>query len=122
MRILNRNRIAAAVLAAGLSLGGCASSSSSLMDARAEAPTPAQAQTQAQAQAQAQAQPQPQTKRGTYLPVEDVPARRGPSISVDEQAKLKQQLINARDRQSATVKARDKADEARDGAPQQKAP
>jgi hypothetical protein len=114
MRISYRNRVAVAVLASGLSLGGCASSNSSLMDARAEAPTPAQPQTQAQAQAQA--------NRGTFLPVEDVPARRGPSISVDEQAKLKQQLINARDRQSATVKARDKADEARDGAPQQKAP
>jgi hypothetical protein len=85
------------------------------MDARAEAPTPAQAQAQAQSQ----------SNKGTYLPVEDVPTRRGPAISVDEQAKLKQQLINARDRQSETVKARDKADEARDGAggaPQQKTP
>jgi hypothetical protein len=111
MRISYRNRVAVAVLASGLSLGGCASSNSSLMDARAEAPTPAQAQSQ--------------SNKGTYLPVEDVPTRRGPAISVDEQAKLKQQLIDARDRQSATVKARDKADEARDGAgsaPQQKTP
>ena len=76
---------AGAVLLLGLSLGGCASSNSSLMDARAEAPTPAP----------------------KYLAVEDVPPKpEKPSMTADEQAKLKKQLLNARDRQSAAVKAR----------------
>ncbi len=77
---------AGAVLLLSLSLGGCASSSSSLMDARAEAPTPAE----------------------SYLPVEDLPRKSAkPAMTVDEQSKLKKQLIDARDRQTATVKARD---------------
>ena len=77
---------AAAVLLVSLSLGGCASSNSSLMDARAEAPTAAD----------------------NYLPVEDLPPKREkPSMTVDEQSKLKKQLMDARDRQGAAVKARD---------------
>jgi hypothetical protein len=75
---------AGALLLLSLSLGGCASSNGSLMDARAEAPTPAR----------------------DYMPVEDLPPKK-PSMTVDEQSKLKKQLIDARDRQSAAVKARD---------------
>jgi hypothetical protein len=76
---------AGAVLLLGLSLGGCASSNSSLMDARAEAPTPGQ----------------------KYLPVEDLPPKPAkPEMTADEQAKLKKQLLDARDRQSTAVKAR----------------
>jgi hypothetical protein len=77
---------AGAVLLLSLSLGGCANSNASLMDARAEAPTPAQ----------------------SYLPVEDLPPKRKlPALTVDEQSKLKKQLIDARDRQAAAVRARD---------------
>src|SRR5579871_616715 len=79
-------QIAGAVLLLSLSLGGCASSNSSLMDARAEAPRLA----------------------GNYLPVEDLPRQRAkPEMTVDEQSKLKKQLINMRDHQAAAVKARD---------------
>ena len=85
---LNQRMAAAgAVLLLGLSLGGCASSNSSLMDARAEAPTPATGQ--------------------KYLAVEDLPPKpEKPSMTADEQAKLKKQLLDARDRQSGAVKAR----------------
>ena len=81
-----RMAAAAAVLVLGLSLGGCASSNSSLMDARAETPKPGQ----------------------KYLPVEDLPPPPAkPEMTADEQSKLKKQLLDARDRQSAAVKARD---------------
>ena len=77
---------AGAVLLLSLSLGGCASFNSSLMDARAETPTPEK----------------------KYMPLEDPPAtREKPAMTVDEQSKLKKQLIDARDRQAAAVKARD---------------
>jgi hypothetical protein len=77
---------AGAVLLLALSLGGCASSNSSLMDARAEAPTPGQ----------------------KYLPVEDLPPKpEKPAMTVDEQSKLKKQLLDARDRQSGAAKTRD---------------
>jgi hypothetical protein len=80
-------RIAGAVLLLSLSLGGCASSNQSLMDARAEAPGPAKPQ---------------------YLPVEDLPPKREkPAMTADEQSKLKKQLLDARDRQTGAVKARD---------------
>jgi hypothetical protein len=73
-----------AVLLLSLSLGGCANSSSSLMDARAEAPSPQQ----------------------KYLPVEDLPPKREkPAMTADEQAKLKKELTAARDRQAASAKA-----------------
>jgi len=75
---------AGTALLLSLSLGGCASSNSSLMDARAEAPTPAK----------------------EYLPVEDLPSKK-PAMTVDEQSKLKKQLIDVRDRQATAVKARD---------------
>jgi len=83
-------RIVAAggVLLLSLSLGGCASSSSSLMDARAEALSPQQ----------------------KYLPVEDLPPKREkPAMTADEQAKLKNELISARDRQAASAKAQGSA-------------
>jgi hypothetical protein len=70
-----------------LSLGGCATSTagSSLMDARAEAPAP--------------------RKTSGYLPVEDLPPPRE-SMTADERLKLEKELIAARDRQAAAVKAR----------------
>ena len=67
---------------------GCASSSSSLMDARAEAPSPQQ----------------------KYLPVEDLPPKREkPAMTADEQAKLKKELTAARDRQATSAKAQGSA-------------
>jgi hypothetical protein len=71
-----------------LLLGGCATSTagSSLMDARAEAPEP--------------------PKTSVYLPVEDLPPQReNPVMTPDERLKLKKELIAARDRQAAAVKA-----------------
>ena len=79
---------AGALLLSGLSLGGCATSStagSSLMDAHAEAPPPA--------------------KPGAYLPVEDLPQRPSSAMTPDERSKLLKELIAARDRQAAAVKA-----------------
>ena len=79
---------AGAVLLLSLSLGGCANSSSSLMDARAEAPSPQQ----------------------KYLPVEDLPPKREkPAMTADEQAKLKKELTAARDRPAASAKAQGSA-------------
>ena len=80
---------AGALLLLNLSLGGCATSTagSSLMDSRAEVPVP--------------------PKTGVYLPVEDLPPQREkPAMTPDERLKLKQELIAARDRQAAVVKAR----------------
>jgi hypothetical protein len=76
-----------------VSLGGCATStaSSSLMDARAEAPAP--------------------RKPTAYLPVEDLPPDRA-MMKADEQLKLKNELIAARDRQAAAAKAPGKSAEA----------
>ena len=71
-----------------LSLGGCvtADGGSSLMDAHAEAPAPAQT--------------------SGYLPVEDLPPARGQAaITPVEQAKLKKELLAARDRQAAAAKS-----------------
>jgi hypothetical protein len=97
MRVAYLNeRIAAAgaVLLLGLSLGGCASSNSSLMDARAEAPTPGQ----------------------KYMPVEDIPPKpEKPAMTADEQSKLKKQLLDARDRQSGAVKAQDSKQDSKNG-------
>jgi hypothetical protein len=79
----------ASLLLLSLSLGGCATSTvgSSLMDARAEAPAP--------------------SKASIYLPVEDLPPNREkPAMTADEMSKLKKDLSAARDRQTATVKAR----------------
>jgi hypothetical protein len=65
----------ALLLVLNLALGGCVTSNagSSPMDARAEVPAP------------------PRTR--SYLPVEDLPANRNtPSLTVDEQSKLKTNL------------------------------
>jgi hypothetical protein len=85
-------RIAALAMVApvvlSLSLGGCATSTagSSLMDAHAEAPMP--------------------PKTSAYLLVEDLPPpREQPAMTPDERAKLKKELITARDRQAAAAKA-----------------
>jgi hypothetical protein len=74
-----------ALLLFGLALGSCASSNSLLMDARAEASEP------------------------TYLLLQDDlwPKRENREMTADELAKLKKELIDVRDRQAATVKARD---------------
>lgn len=69
-----------------LALSGCATSGSSLMDARAEAPAP--------------------VKTAAYLPVEDLPPKREmPVMTSDERLKLQKELIAARDRQLAAAKA-----------------
>ncbi len=71
-----------------LSLGGCvtASGGSSLMDAHAEAPAPA--------------------KTSGYLPVEDLPPPRDQAaMTRDQQAKIKKELLAARDRQAAAAKS-----------------
>jgi hypothetical protein len=79
----NASLTAGAVLLLSLSLGSCASSDSPLMDSRAEATTPEK----------------------KYLLLEDLPpTREKPAMTVDEQSKLKKQLIDAR--QAAAVKAR----------------
>jgi len=76
--------VAGAVLLS-LSLGGCATSNMSLMDARAEAATPEK----------------------KYMALEDLPPKpEKPAMTVDEQSKLKKELIAARDRQAAAVKSR----------------
>ncbi|KJC39332.1 hypothetical protein UP09_26195 [Bradyrhizobium sp. LTSP885] len=84
-------RAAGAFLLLSLPLGGCATSTgSSLMDARAEAPMP----------------PSMPAKKGTYLPVEDLPPpREQPAMTDAERSKLQNELIAARDRQAAAAKA-----------------
>ena len=77
---------AGAMLVLSVSLGGCATSiaGSSPMDARAEALAP--------------------SKASGYLPVEVLPQK--PEImKADEQLKLKNELIAARDRQAVSAKA-----------------
>ena len=75
-----------------LSLGGCATSGSSLMDARAEAPV--------------------SPKTSAYLPVEDLPPKREMStMTSDQRSKLQKELIAARDRQLAAAKAQGAASE-----------
>jgi len=77
---------AGTLLLLSLSLGGCATASSSPMDARAEATPP--------------------PKTSSYPPVQDLPTQREkPAMTTDEQSKLQRELIAARDRQIATGKA-----------------
>ena len=79
---------AGALLLSGLSLGGCATSTtgSSLMDARAEAPAA--------------------PKTSPYLPVEVLPpARDKPTMTPDERSKLQKELIAARNRQEGAAPA-----------------
>jgi hypothetical protein len=80
---------AGALLLLTLSLGGCANSTagSSLMDARAEAPAP--------------------RKTSGYPPLEVLPPPHDREImTADERLKLMKELIAARDRQAAAVKAK----------------
>ena len=87
--------LAAGALLLSLSLGGCATSTagSSLMDAQAEAPAP--------------------PKPGAYPPLEDLPPKRDmPAMTTDERLKLIKELIAARERQAAAVKARGDAAQA----------
>ena len=77
---------AGTLLLLSLSLGGCATAGSSLIDARAEAPAP--------------------PKTGSYLPVEDLPTPREQlAMTTDERSKLQKELLAARDRQIAASKA-----------------
>jgi hypothetical protein len=56
------------------------------------------------------AAPAGESSVGTYPRVHDLPpAREKPALTVNEQSKLKEELINARDRQTSQVKARDGA-------------
>lgn len=75
-----------------LPLGGCANHSASLMDARAEvAASP--------------------VKGGTYLPVGVTPPpREQPTMTADEQARLRNELTTTQRRQALAVKARDEND------------
>jgi hypothetical protein len=70
-----------ALLLLSLALGGCA------WDARAESPVP--------------------HKPGEYLPVEDVPKREDPAMSVSDRAKLVKELTAARDRQTPRAKPKE---------------
>jgi hypothetical protein len=73
-----------------LSLGGCVTSDagSSLMNAHAEAPMP------------------PPSRTSGYLPVEDLPPPRDQAeMTPTEQAKLKKELLAARDRQAVAAKS-----------------
>jgi hypothetical protein len=75
-----KTAFAAGTLLLSLSLGGCASSGSSLMDARAEAPSPPTA----------------------YLPVQDLPPPRDkPAMTLDERVKVQKELNALRDSQKA---------------------
>jgi hypothetical protein len=79
------------LMLASLSLGGCATSasSSSMMDSHAAIPAP--------------------PKTGVYLPVEVLPPNREePTMTADEQSKLKKTLIAAREGQ-AKEKAKEDA-------------
>lgn len=52
----------------------------------------------------------PCAAESSYPPVEEQPpAREKPALTVDQQSKLKEELINARDRQNSQVKAKDSA-------------
>lgn len=74
-----------------LSLGSCSNPGASLMDARAEANSP--------------------VKGGAYLPVGVTPPPRDqPTMTADEQARLRSELTTAGIRQALAVKARDKND------------
>jgi hypothetical protein len=80
-----------ALLTSALALGGCATSI-------AELPligTPADA-------------PGSPKEAGGYLPVEDLPPERNDTvIAPDQQAKIKAELLAARDRQASTAAAKD---------------
>ncbi|HEY3790875.1 MAG TPA: hypothetical protein VGM09_03525 [Bradyrhizobium sp.] len=88
-----------ALLVSALALGGCATSIADLPLIGTPADAPAR------------------SKDATgYLPVEDLPPNRDEAaIAPDEQAKIKAELLAARDRQAA-VAAKDPANQANQGA------
>ena len=76
---------AATLLLYCLPLGGCASTGSSLMDARADSPS--------------------RLKTSGYPAVQDLPPKREkPAMTADERLKLQKELIAARDRRAQPVK------------------
>ncbi|MGC2811257.1 MAG: hypothetical protein WA303_12860 [Bradyrhizobium sp.] len=85
--------ISGALLLSALALGGCASSIADLPIVGTPAGAPAR-----------------QNDAGTYLPVEDLPPNRDQAaIAPSEQAKIKAELLAARDRQASTAAAQDSA-------------
>ena len=83
----------ALLLLSALALGGCASSIADLPIVGTPAGVPAR-----------------QNDAGTYLPVEDLPPNRDQAaIAPSEQAKIKAELLAARDRQASTAAAQDSA-------------
>jgi hypothetical protein len=88
----NRRTIAlGALLLAALALGGCSSSIAELPIVG----TPTDA-------------PSRPKEAGSYLPVEDLPPNRDQAaIAPDEQAKIKKELLAARDRQASAAKDKD---------------
>jgi hypothetical protein len=82
-----------AVLLSALALGGCATSIADLPIVGTPADAPARPQ-----------------DAGAYLPVEDLPPNRDQAaIAPAEQAKIKAELLAARDRQASTAAAQDSA-------------
>lgn len=82
-----------AVLLSALALGGCATSIADLPIVGTPADAPARPQ-----------------EAGAYLPVEDLPPNRDQAaIAPAEQAKIKAELLAARDRQASTAAAQDSA-------------
>ena len=83
----NRARACGGIVLITVSLGGCATSTdqSSLMSAMNEMTTPA--------------------KIRPYLPVEDLPQNHQTLLTADEELKIRSELIAARARQEAALKA-----------------
>ena len=88
---IKRAPVCGALLASGLALGGCAMSIADLPLVG----TPAGA-------------PGAPKEAGAYLPVEDLPPGRDEAvIAPDQQAKIKAELLAARERQASTAAAKD---------------
>jgi hypothetical protein len=82
-----------ALLLSALALGGCSTSIADLPIVGTPADAPARP-----------------TDAGAYLPVEDLPPNRDQAaIAPAEQAKIKAELLAARDRQASTAAAQDSA-------------
>jgi hypothetical protein len=82
-----------ALLMSALALGGCASSVADLPLVGTPADAPARPK-----------------EAGAYLPVEDLPPNRDQAaIAPDQQAKIKKELLAARDRQASEAAAKDQA-------------
>jgi hypothetical protein len=86
-----------ALLMWALALGGCASSIADLPLVGTPADAPARPK-----------------QAGAYLPVEDLPPGRDQAaIAPDEQAKIKKELLAARDRQASEAAAKDQTQSAK---------